>query len=119
MLTYNQNLKPLSQKLRATMTPQEIFLWKKINRKQIYGVQFYRQKPIGPFIVDFYSKNPKLVIEIDGGHHFEPTQLEKDKERDAFLKIQGFAVLRFDNHSVMTNWHGVGQILMDTILRLS
>ncbi len=100
------------------MTTQEIFLWKKISRKQIGGVQFYRQKPIGPFIVDFFAKEPKIVIELDGSHHFELEHLEKDKARDAFLKTLGFLVLRFDNHSVMTNWHGVGQIILDRIIKL-
>jgi very-short-patch-repair endonuclease len=68
------------------MTRQEIFLWRRICRKQICGVQFYRQKPIGPYIVDFFAKYPKIVIELDGGHHFEPEQEQKDIERDCFLR---------------------------------
>ena len=101
------------------MTPQEIFLWQKINRKRINGVQFYRQKPIGPYIVDFYAKRPKLIIELDGGHHYENIQMEKDKNRDLYLESLGFIVLRFDNYSVRANWSGVLQVILETISRLN
>lgn len=101
------------------MTPQEIFLWQKINRKQINGVQFYRQKPIGPYIVDFYAKRPMLVIELDGGHHHENIQMEKDINPDSFLESLGFIVLRFDNHSVMANWSGVLQVILEKTSKLS
>ena len=99
------------------MTPQELFLWRKLRRKQICGVQFFRQKPIGPYIVDFCAKSPKIVIELDGGHHFEDEQLENDQKRDAFLEAQEFIVLRFDNRSIMENWNGVGQMIMDAIIK--
>jgi len=99
------------------MTPQEIFLWRRISCKQIEGVQFYRQKPIGPYIVDFYAKRPKLIIELDGGQHFEDVHIQKDQDRDSYLSELGFVVLRFDNHSVVKNWNGVGKVIVDTILR--
>ena len=117
LITYNQNLVPFARILRTSMTKQEVFLWRKLYRKQICGVQFFRQKPIGPYIVDFCAKVPKMVIELDGGHHFEAEQQEKDQKRDSFLRAQGFIVLRFDNRSVVENWAGVGQVIMEAIMR--
>jgi very-short-patch-repair endonuclease len=115
MLIYQDNLKMLSRKLRSNMTKHEVFLWRKLSRRQMGDVQFYRQKPIGPYIVDFCSKKPKLVIELDGGHHFEPANIEKDHLRDSFLKAQGFIVLRFDNNAILENWSGVGETILNTI----
>lgn len=119
LITYNQNLVPFARKLRTTMTKQEVILWRKISRKQICAVQFFRQKPIGPYIVDFCAKTPKTVIELDGGHHFEDERQVKDEKRDSFLRAQGFIVLRFDNRSIVENWAGVGKIIRETIIRNS
>ena len=69
MLPYNKKLKARSRELRSSMTDAEIALWVKLRRKQLHGLQFYRQKPLGKFIVDFYCPAAQLVIEIDGGQH--------------------------------------------------
>ena len=71
------------------------------------GATFRRQTPIGPYIVDFVCHAAKLVIEIDGGQHFESRQEQRDARRDAYLANKGFRVLRFNNHDVMTNREGV------------
>lgn len=57
MLIYSKKLKPFARQLRTDMTPQERKVWRKIRNKQIHGIQFYRQKPIGPFIIDFFMLN--------------------------------------------------------------
>lgn len=67
MLPYSKNLKEPSRTLRKEMTDAEQALWSRLRGKQILGVQFYRQKPIGPYIVDFYAPAAKLIIEVDGG----------------------------------------------------
>jgi len=64
-------------------------------------VQFYRQKPIGNHIVDFYSPKVKLVIEVDGSQHLEPNHVQKDLARKNYLQTQGLLVLRFDNLQVL------------------
>jgi len=64
-------------------------------------VQFYRQKPIGNHIVDFYSPKVKLVIEVDGSQHLEPNHVQKDLTRKNYLQTQGLLVLRFDNLQVL------------------
>ena len=67
MLSYNKSLTQLSRNLRRNMTDAERLLWSKIRSKQLKGFQFYRQKIIGNYIVDFYCPKSKLVIEVDGG----------------------------------------------------
>ena len=106
-LKYNKNLKPSSRKLRNRMTDAEILLWSKIKRKQLKGIQFNRQKPIGNYIADFYSFKAKLVIEIDGSQHYEKENKEKDKIRDNYFKKLGLSVLRFNNLEVLKNINGV------------
>jgi very-short-patch-repair endonuclease len=99
MLNYNLNLnlKTLSRNLRSNLTDTEALLWSRLRRKQILSVQFYRQKPIGNYIVDFYAPAVYLVIELDGGQHFEEEYLLRDQERDAYLQAQNLKVSRFDN----------------------
>jgi very-short-patch-repair endonuclease len=63
--------------------------------------------PIGPYIVDFVCHDANLVLEIDGGQHFEPEHIKHDARRDAFLSSKGYRVLRFNNHEVIGNRQGV------------
>jgi very-short-patch-repair endonuclease len=67
MKPFRQRLKKSARQLRSNLTDAEQALWKKLRRKQIQGVQFYRQKPLLDFIVDFYCSKAQLVIELDGG----------------------------------------------------
>ena len=64
-------------------------------------MQFYRQKPIGNHIVDFYAPNAKLVVEVDGSQHLESTSTQNDAYRDAYLAGCGLQVLRFTNFQVL------------------
>ena len=84
------------------MTDAEQCIWSHVRCKQILGIQFYRQKPIGPYIVDFYAPAATLVIELDGSQHFEPEHARRDAERDAFLTDQGLLVQRFNNMQALT-----------------
>jgi very-short-patch-repair endonuclease len=107
MLLYNRNLKQLSRQLRENMTDAETHLWTKIRRKQLKGYQFYRQKPIGDYIVDFFCPRAKLVIEIDGSHHLIGEAIEYDRIRDDYLSSLGLRVLRFTNTEVLMHIEGV------------
>lgn len=89
------------------MTDAERLIWSRVRRKQILEVQFYRQKPIANFIVDFYAPMLRLVIEIDGAQHFKAEHLQHDKARDASLNALGLKVLRFNNHVVLTETDSV------------
>jgi very-short-patch-repair endonuclease len=107
MLSYNQKLKEISRQLRENMTDAERHLWAKIRMKQLQGYQFYRQKPIGDYIVDFFCPRAKLVIELDGSHHLVGETIEYDGIRDDYLSSLGLRVLRFTNADVLTNIEGV------------
>jgi very-short-patch-repair endonuclease len=107
MLKYNPKLKENARALRSGMTDCEPRPWSKLRRKQVLGVQFYRQKPIGDYIADFYAPKANLVVEVDGSQHLEPAQIDHDRRRTAFLESQGLRVLRFDNRQVLQELDGV------------
>ena len=94
------------------MTDAEKLLWSKIRNKQLKGVQFYRQKTIENFIVDFYCPKANLVIELDGGQHYNDEMRVKDRRRDRILESMGLTVLRFSDREVFKNEEAVlGKIL--------
>ena len=119
MEKYKHGLKEPARALRKSMTDAEQALWAKVRRKQVRGLQFYRQKPLLSFIVDFYCPKAKLVIELDGAQHFKPDHQVKDQDRDAQLAALGLRVLRFDNRQVLKEmdavmaviWHEVGAVV--------
>jgi very-short-patch-repair endonuclease len=102
-LRYKRKLKPLGRRLRSNLTDAEKLLWRKIRRGQINDLIFNRQKPIGNYIVDFYCDKAKLVIEIDGGQHYEKENVLKDKARDRYFYGLGLKVLRFTNLDILKN----------------
>ncbi|MDD5388922.1 MAG: endonuclease domain-containing protein [Gallionellaceae bacterium] len=114
MLSFDPRLKTYGRALRGNLTEAEQKLWYRLRRKQINGWQFYRQKPLGPYIVDFYCPAAALVVELDGGQHFEPENLEADRKRDAYLAGLGLRVLRFDNRQALRETDAV----MDVITRV-
>jgi very-short-patch-repair endonuclease len=97
---YNKDLKKYSRKLRNNSTLPEVILWNRIlRRKQLRGYPFLRQRPIGNYIVDFFSKNLKLIVEVDGEiHKFQKT---KDKKREADIKALGYSVIRLGNEEIL------------------
>mgnify|MGYP002345817608 FL=1 len=96
------------------MTDAEQALWQRLRRKQILGLQFYRQKPLLNFIVDFYCPSAQLIIECDGSQHHSPNGLIADQERDKQLNALGFQVLRFDNRQILLEIETVCQIIFVT-----
>lgn len=109
MLKYNPKLKPKARSLRAGLTDAEQCLWRRLRRKQILDVQFYRQKPIGNYIVDFYAPAARLVVEVDGSQHAELTQAKYDERRSEYLENLGLRVLRFDDRQVLLELDAVAQ----------
>ena len=97
---YNKNLKEYARELRNNSTLAEVILWDKILKKsQLRDYPFLRQRPIEHYIVDFFSKDLNLIIEIDGEiHRF---QKSKDKKRENNLKELGYSILRFDNEDIL------------------
>ncbi len=101
MLSYNKSLKQFSKNLRRNMTDAERLLWSRIRGKQLKGLQFYRQKVVGNYIVDFYCPKSKLVIEVDGGQHYSDEGRDKDSVRDDYMKKNGISVLRLSDRDVL------------------
>ena len=115
MKPYNKNLKQPSRDLRNNMTDAELLLWKRLRRKQILGLQFYRQKPILNYIVDFYCPSANLVIECDGSQHYTKDGLDADRVRDEALTELGLMVLRFDNLQILNEIDGVVEVIFEII----
>jgi very-short-patch-repair endonuclease len=115
MRPYNRNLKYTARRLRKDMTPAERSLWARLRKKQIGGVQFYRQKILGNFIVDFYAPMAYLVIEVDGGQHRRSGHVEQDAHRDAFLRELGIEVLRFSNREVLKRADKVVEVIQRAV----
>lgn len=74
-------------------------------------MQFYRQKPIGNYIVDFYAPKAKLVVEVDGSQHVDLAHAQKDAQRDAYLMGQRLRVLRFGNLQVLQELDAVVDVI--------
>ncbi|MEM7035149.1 MAG: endonuclease domain-containing protein [Chloroflexota bacterium] len=106
-----QNIQKQAQALRKTMTPAEQTLWEYLRGKQIEGLKFRRQHPLGPFIVDFYCAACRLVVEVDGGIHDD--QQEADAARTEQLEAYGYRVIRFRNEAVLGNTDDVLAQIMD------
>lgn len=96
-----------AKELRRNQTDAERLLWSLLRSRQLGGFKFRRQKPIGNYIVDFYCKERKLVIELDGGGHGEEAQAAYDRLRDQILLEEGYSVLRFWNHEVFQETQAV------------
>ena len=105
IIHYSKNLKEKSRKLRKEGTFAKALPWNELKSRTIKGYQFTRQKPIGPFIVDFYCSKLKLVIEVDGLTHIEKE--EYDIKRQNYLESMGLKLLRFFDNDVRQNMTGV------------
>ena len=105
MKAYNKENIPLAKALRKNMTPWEKELWYQFLRS--YPVRFQRQKAIGNYIADFYCAKARLVVELDGGEHYTPEQINKDNIRTAELENMNLTVLRILNRDIDRNFIGV------------
>jgi very-short-patch-repair endonuclease len=89
------------------MTDAERKLWWYLRRLPIEHSHFRRQATIGPFFADFACHERRLVIEVDGVQHNQPVNAARDAERSAYLRSQGYRILRFWNNDVLNNIDGV------------
>ena len=105
MKPYNRANIPLAKALRKGMTPWERKLWYEYLRS--YPVRFQRQKSIGAYIADFYCAKARLVVELDGGGHYDPEQKAKDNLRTAVLENMDLTVIRICNADIDRNFRGV------------
>lgn len=103
------------RRLRNGMTEAENLLWDRIRKRKINGHKFRRQYSVGGFIIDFYSPDLKMAIEVDGGYHLEYDQKIYDEERQRILESIGIKILRFTNDEVFSDInHVVKEISKET-----
>jgi very-short-patch-repair endonuclease len=112
VIPYNRNLKEASRNLRGNLTEAERCLWERIKLKHL-SFCFYRQKPIGNYIVDFYCPKARLVMKIDGGRHFSGDEVDNDNFRDKYMRSLGLTTLRFSNSEVLTNTDKIAEMIFD------
>ena len=102
-----------ARQLRRNPTEVERLLWQRLRFWQVGGFKFRRQQPLGDYIADFVCFEGRLIVEIDGGQHAD--QKDYDKKRDAWLRDQGFIVLRFWNSDVLQNMDSVLQVIRENL----
>ena len=105
-----------ARRLRQDQTPAETVLWRSLRNRQLEGMKFRRQFPVGKYIADFCCIEKKLVIEIDGGSHVGNE--EYDRIRTVFLEEQGFHVIRFTNRMIYDQLDAVIEEIRSVIGRL-
>lgn len=113
MLRVPTYTKTFSRQLRSEMTVAESHLWQCLRARQIHGLKFRRQHPVGKYILDFACIEARLAIEVDGGQHNE-MQINDD-QRTAWLEAQGWKVLRFWNNEVLQNIEGVLEKVLNAL----
>ena len=101
--------------LRNDATEAERLLWDRLRRRQLSGVKFRRQRPIGSYICDFACLEAGVIVELDGSQH--AGQAPYDARRDAFLRSHGFRVLRFWNGSVFSEIDAVVETIFEALHR--
>lgn len=103
----HSNIDPKTRKraktLRSEWTKAEREMWDLLRDLRPRGARFRRETPIGPYIADFAWLSARVIVEVDGDSHETDHGRAHDMRRDAFLRSQGFEVLRFDNNVVVQN----------------
>ena len=113
---YNQKLKERARYLRNNSTLSEILLWNELKQRKMHGHQFYRQNPVGNYIVDFFSYKLRLVIEVDIESHDESV-FEYDQIRQKYLESIGLTILRFDDLEIKKDMPNVLRVIEEWIIK--
>ena len=110
---YDHKNVEFARNLRKNMTPWERKLWHCFLKS--YPIRFQRQKEIGKYIADFYCAKARLIIELDGGGHYDPKMAEKDQIRTDYLESEGRKVIRFSNRDIDKNFYGVCTVIDEEV----
>ena len=111
---YTKRLVSVARTLRRGMTDAEKILWSFLRDNQL-GVKFRRQFPIGKYVLDFYTHEAKLNIEVDGAQHYSDEGTRNDEERDSDLEQQGIMVLRYSNAEVMEQTDALADDILEEV----
>ena len=105
MIHYKHKSIGYARNLRKTMTKEERKLWYTFLR--YLPMKFLRQRPLGPYIVDFYCAEAKFAIELDGSQHYDASTEPYDAERDLFLNGLGISIARYTNLQIAQSFEAV------------
>ena len=95
------------KELRNSLTVAEAVLLKHLKGRQLDGMKFRRQSSVGPYIVDFFCPEKRVVVELDGARHFGPAAGDYDDRRTRYLEERGIQVIRFENRRLYKDLEGV------------
>ena len=101
-----------ARSLRSSSTAAEDRLWSHLRNRQLAGVKFVRQAPVGPYFVDFLCRKLKIIIEIDGATHSTAPEMSRDAARSSYLEAEGYRIFRAHNSEVAENIDGVLETLL-------
>jgi very-short-patch-repair endonuclease len=116
VLPKEREMSSRARELRREATPAETALWKLLRHRRLHGLKFRRQFPIATFVADFCCYDLRLIVELDGDVHEEPSQAAHDANRDIFLRSLGYGILRFSNHRLFHDPESVVDELLRTAL---
>jgi len=105
----------LAKAMRRNMTVSELTLWRHLRKPGIEGLRFRRQVPIGPYIVDFFCPQHRLIVEVDGDSHGYHASMARDAVRDEWLAEHGYRVVRIWNGDVADDIDGVCRAIVDAV----
>jgi len=111
-----KTLTKLAREQRKSENLWEANLWRYLRAHRFLNLQFKRQLPIGPYIVDFCCRSKMLVIELDGGQHSDKKISKKDIHKQRYLESLGFTVLRFWNTDIRSNIESVLENIRQSII---
>jgi very-short-patch-repair endonuclease len=100
-----------ARRLRKNPTEAERKLWQLLRHKRLAGFRFRRQQPIGPYVADFLCAPEKLIVELDGGQHFEASHMKHDEMRTRWLVTRGYRVIRFSDRDILKTPHTVTEAI--------
>jgi len=99
------------------MPNAEVILWSRLKGRQLLGCKFRRQYSVGSFVIDFFSVETKLGIELDGDSHFQSGASEYDLGRQQFIESFGIRIVRILNVDVYDNLDGVLEMIGEEVLK--
>jgi very-short-patch-repair endonuclease len=113
---YNmKTIEPRRKELRNASTAPEALLWRLLKNRKLNGHKFRRQSSVGPYIVDFFCPEKRVVVELDGAPHFTEEALEYDARRTRYLAERGIRVVRIENRRIFRDIEGVLQEILDNL----
>ena len=115
-MSADRRLIEFARQMRREPTPAEETLWRQLKNRQLTGLKFRRQHPLGLYIADFYCSSAALVIELDGDSHTTPEGETHDRLRHEYLRSLNLSVIRFWNTEVHDNIEGVLELLIQACL---